>query len=425
MKRIAVIGAGAAGMMAAIAASGTAEVSLFEKNEFPGRKLLQTGNGKCNFTNKNISPEKYRGSLKENGILDTLLKEYDRDFLLDLFSSFGLLYHIKNNCFYPRSDSAGTVNDILIKEMKNRNVHFHGSILVKNIEREDNKYYLTLYHLKVNKKTRDDTGFDAVIIATGGKAAPKTGSTGDGYYFAENFGLKVVPPLPALTKLLSDDNFFNDNSVRAEAAVKLFVDGTIAGGSVGELQITSTGPSGICVFDLSGRAAEAVKAGKKCILSIDFLPEYSVDEVERMLKKRCNTLYPEDYKAELFLGIFSERLSINIYERMKQLLFNDKELPDSLSDTDISRIAAFIKDMSFEINGFGEYGISQVTAGGIHSDNLESDLSVKGIPGLYFAGECLDIDGDCGGFNLHFAFVSGLKAGLSAAGIRTLDDKDQ
>ncbi len=417
MKKVAVIGAGAAGMMAAIAASSSAEVSLFEKNEFPGRKLLQTGNGKCNFTNEDISPERYRGSLKDSGILADLLREYDRDFLLDLFSSFGLLYHKKNACFYPRSDSAGTVNDVLKKEMKKRGVRFHGSTLVKNIERVNDRFYLTLYHLKNNKKSKEDTGFDAVIITTGGKAAPKTGSTGDGYYFAENFGLKTVPPLPALTKLISDDSFFNDNPVRAEAAVKLYIDGEFSASSKGELQLTNKGPSGICVFDLSGRAAKAVKDGRECVLSVDLLPEYGEEEVVDILKKHTG------YR-DLFLGIFSEKLSENVLEKIKHDLFNGKELTGEISEKDHVRIAALIKDMRFTINGFGEYDVSQVTSGGIHGDNLNPDFSVKGVPGLYFAGECLDTDGDCGGFNLHFAFVSGYKAGLSAAD-RKYNDQDQ
>ncbi|MBQ7724409.1 MAG: aminoacetone oxidase family FAD-binding enzyme [Lachnospiraceae bacterium] len=407
MKKVAVIGAGAAGMMAAIAASSSAEVSLFDKNMSPGRKLLQTGNGKCNFTNEGISPERYRGSLKENGILDGILKEYDRDFMLDLFSSFGLLYHKKNGCFYPRSDSAGSVNDVLINEMKIRGVRFHGSTLVKNIERVNDRFYLTLYDLQNNNKTKDDTGFDACIITTGGKAAPKTGSTGDGYYFAENFGLKMVQPLPALTKLISDDCFFNDNPVRAEALVTLYIDGEFSASSEGELQITNTGPSGICVFDLSGRAAKALKDGKKCVLSVDLLPEYSEEAVVDILKK--HTEYPE-----IFLGIFSEKLSINIREKIKNDLFNGRELSGEIRDRDILRIAAFIKDMRFTITGYGDHTVSQVTSGGIHGDNLDHDLSVKGIPGLFFAGECLDIDGDCGGFNLHFAFASGYKAGSSS-----------
>ncbi|MCR4590272.1 MAG: aminoacetone oxidase family FAD-binding enzyme [Lachnospiraceae bacterium] len=415
MKRVAVIGAGASGMLAAIAASLHSEVSVFDKNEYPGRKLLQTGNGKCNFTNEDISPDRYRGSLRDKGILDAVLKEYDRDFLLDLFRSYGLLYHEKNKGFYPRSDSAGSVNDVLIRKMKLSGVRFHGSVQVKSIEKgKDGRFFLTLYHLKDNKKTRDETGFDAVIVASGGKSAPKTGSTGDAYYFAEEFGLTVVPPLPALTRLLSDDKFFNDNNVRAEAAVSLYIDGVNTCTSKGELQITNTGPSGICVFDLSGRAAAALKAGKKCELSADLLPEYGEDEIFTMLKEHAGSLSKEDFKAGLFLGIFSERLSLNVYEKIRRELFNGKELPSDLSDTDLRRIAAVLKDMRFSVNGTGEFSVSQVTSGGIHADSLNPDLSAKKVPGLFFAGECLDTDGDCGGFNLHWAFVSGYKAGSSA-----------
>ena len=139
LKRIAVIGAGAAGMMAAIAASDNTRVLVFDKNEYPGRKLLQTGNGKCNFLNSSPTPGNYRGSLKDSGILEKILNRYNRDFILDLFSSFGLLYHEKNGGFYPRSDSAGSVNDILIEEMRLKKAEFHGSTLVKNIEYDNGR----------------------------------------------------------------------------------------------------------------------------------------------------------------------------------------------------------------------------------------------------------------------------------------------
>ncbi len=414
MRRVAVIGAGASGMMAAIAASENARVSLFEKNEYPGRKLLQTGNGKCNFLNDAPSEERFRGSIREKGILSPLITFYDKEYILKLFSSFGLLYHKKNGGYYPRSDSAGSVNDVLIAELKARKVDLHVSTLVKNIDRSDGGFFLTLNHLKTNKRSRYEVKYDAVIITTGGKSAPKTGSTGDGYYFAEQFGLKVAPPYPALTRMISGDIFFNDNTVRTYAAVKLFIDGEYSGSSSGELQSGDQGPSGILIFDLSGRASRALSEGRKCHIMVDLLPELDEDSIYSLLKKRWESMGEGDEKTELFLGIFSERLALKLDEKLGRELFGARNLPDVLSDKDLRDIASMIKNMRFHVTGTGDFNVSQVTSGGVHADSLNPDLSAKGIEGLYFAGECLDADGDCGGFNLHFAFASGLAAGYAA-----------
>ena len=255
------------------------------------------------------------------------------------------------------------------------------------------------------------------MITTGGKSAPKTGSTGDGYYFAEKFGLKVVPPLPGLTRLISDDYFFNDNTVRAYADVKLYIDGVLSGTSSGELQSGEYGPSGICVFDLSGRAGLALASGKKCHIEVDFLPELDIEAFFSLLKRKASLMGDKDEKTDLFLGIFSERLSIKLYEKLSRDLFGERDMPDVLTDSDLHNIAATIKNMRFSISGTGDFNVSQITVGGIHADSLNPDLSAKNLPGLFFAGECLDVDGDCGGFNLHWAFASGLTAGKGAVNL--------
>ncbi len=402
-------------MMAAIAAASRgASVSLFEKNEYPGRKLLQTGNGKCNFSNTSVSSSRYRGSLVSSGIFDEVLNSLSPEMTLKLFSSFGLIYKEKNGGFYPASFSASTVNDVLIDELNLNMVSFHGLTQVKQIERKEGLFFLSLNHLKDNRKTVDETGFDAVIISTGGKAYPKTGSTGDGYFFANRFGLKVIDPLPALTRLISPDPFFNDNKIRCEASVTLFIDDIFSASSRGELQLSDSGPSGICVFDLSGRASAALKDGKKCSLFVDLLPDLSFDRAFELISKRASVSDRISSPSGIFLGLFSERLSLNVFEYLERRLFPEG-FPSRLSEDQISSIVSEIKNMSFVITGTGDFNSSQVTSGGISAESLNPDLSVKGIPGLFFSGEVLDIDGDCGGFNLQWAFSSGYAAGINAA----------
>ncbi len=408
-------------MMASIgAASMGAEVSLFDKNEFPGRKLLLTGNGKCNFSNVSVSGENYRGSLKDSLYVDKIYEEYGQEWLLSFFSSLGLLYKVKNSGYYPLSNVSSTVNDVLIEELKKLHVSFHGKTLVKKIEKDRDLFFLSLEHMDTNKKSRDETGFDAVIIATGGKAAPKTGSTGDGYYFAGNFGLSVKEPLPALTRLISPDPFFNDNKIRCDVKLTLLSDDKEAGTSEGELQLSENGPSGICVFDLSGRAAGIIKEGKKCSLCIDLLPGTKTEELAGLLKNRYSLFSGFFNPDKLFIGIFSERLSLNVREYLERRVFKGC-FPSALSFEDIKRIAYEIKNMTFEITGTGDFNNSQVTSGGISASSLNPGLSALDIPGLYFCGEVLDVDGDCGGFNLQWAFSSGYAAGVSAV----KNDKDK
>ncbi len=402
-------------MMAAIAASSSgAEVFVFDKNEYPGRKLLQTGNGKCNFSNVSISEDNYRGSLVSGGILKEVFDFCGRDELLKLFSSFGLLYRIKNEGYYPASFAASTVNDVLIFEMKKNKVSFHPLTQVKEISREGDRFFLTLNHLKTNRRSKDETGFDAVIIASGGVTAPKTGSTGDGYYLAKSFSLEVSDPLPGLTRLMSSDPFFNDNKIRTEASLKLLIDGETKAVSFGELQLTEGGPSGICVFDLSGRASYALKDKKRTELLMDLLPDHSEEEVFRLLKRRILST-TDDYEIPgIFTGIFSERLSINILKHLEDRVFAGR-LPRVLDDDDIRKISSEIKGLRVEITGTGDFNSSQITAGGVKAGSLGPGLCAREVKGLCFAGEVLDIDGDCGGYNLQWAFSSGFYAGKKAA----------
>jgi len=401
-------------MMAAIsAAMNGARVFLYEKNEYAGRKLLQTGNGKCNLSNESIDIKRYRGSLCDCGIASKVLDEFGRDDLLKLLSSMGLLIKKKNGGFYPRSDSARTVNDILIKKLNDLKVSVFYRKGVKRIERAEKGFSLLLHDLDQGKKVRESVTFDSVIVSTGGSAAPKTGSTGDGYYFAKEMSLRVNEPLPALTRLYSDDSFFKGiNGVRADVHIKLFIDGEDAGSSGGELQITERGPSGICAFDLSGRIGRGLSDNKKCIIAVDFLPEYSEAQVkELLLGRRIND-------KELFLGIFSSKLSEAFYRAVSVFTVGQIECDDLTA----GKIAGILKKTEFNIKGTGDFSESQVTTGGVSGSSFEPDLSVKGIPGMYFTGEVLDIDGDCGGFNLQWAFSSGFIAGKSAA---LKDDKDK
>ncbi len=400
-NRIAVIGGGAAGLMAAIFASREGSiVTLFEKNDRVGRKLLQTGNGKCNFTNINMDESFYHGSAAEAGLVKKVLEGFSAEDCAAFFKSLGVESRERKGCLYPYPETASAVLDVLRFECERLGVNICIDREIKAIK-----------FMKPNYSV-GDFSFNAVIIATGGLAAPKTGSTGDGYGMAKAFSLSVNKPLPALTLLKTSDKWFKGvEGIRAEAGLRLFVDGKAAGESRGELQLIKEGVSGICAFDLSGAAARALDAGLEVSLSIDFLPNIEAAAVYDYLKERRDG-HPERRAEFFFTGLFHKRLS-ELFLR-KAGIAGAKAVA-CLTDKDIAGLSHIISGLRLNIDGTGDFSRCQVTCGGVMAKELNDNLMAKKSPGLFFCGEVVDADGPCGGYNLQWAFSSGVAAGRAAA----------
>lgn len=415
-RTVAVIGGGAAGMMAAIeAARAGAIVTLIEKNPQLGKKLATTGNGRCNYTNLDMNDRiggKFRGFHPEfaTPALDALPPEA----VLDWFRAIGVEPRFRGSYVYPNSDQASAVVDALREELHRLSVKVHYNAEVKSVQRIDTDagYFMIQCTDAVVKA-------DRVILAAGSKAAPKTGSNGDGYFIARKLGHTIVPYVPALCGIrCAGDAFRALAGIRTEASLELVVDGHSIAREVGELQLVDYGISGIPVFQLSRYAAYALQEGKKAAVYINFLPRFT-DETEdprecalRLYQQRQERLSGRKMES-FFTGLLHQKLG-QLLLRMASVR---PELPVAeLSEKQLRSLASLsvrFKAECVEMNGFLQ---AQVVAGGVDTTEVDpGTMASRLVPGLYFAGEVLDIDGICGGYNLQWAWASGFVAGRHAA----------
>lgn len=414
-RTVAVIGGGAAGMMSAIeAARAGAIVTLIEKNAQLGKKLATTGNGRCNYTNLDMVDRiggKFRGFHPEfaEAALDVLPPEA----VLDWFREIGVEPRFRGSYVYPNSDQASAVVDALREELHRRSVKVHYNAEVKSVQRVDDAYFLIQCTDAVVKA-------DRVILAAGSKATPKTGSNGDGYFIARKLGHTIVPYVPALCGIhCAGDAFRALAGIRTEAALELVVDGHCVDRETGELQLVDYGISGIPVFQLSRYAAYALQEGKKAAVYINFLPGFT-DKAEDP-KERALQLFQQ--RQQRLVGRKMESFFTGLlHQKLGQLLLRmanvRPELPIAeLSEKQLRSLASLsvrFKAECVEMNGFQQ---AQVVAGGVDTSEVDPrTMASRLVPGLYFVGEVLDIDGICGGYNLQWAWASGYVAGRHAAG---------
>ena len=385
MNKVAVLGGGASGIMAALTASRYgAEVTLVEKNHRIGKKLLMTGNGRCNFTNINLKAEDYNSAFVSDA-----LGVFSPDDTIAFFKEAGLVSAIEDaGRVYPASGQASAVLEVLLLELERRKVKVICDFDVDRISESKTGF-------EIFSKNKEKIHADKVIASFGGKAAPKTGSDGSGYKLLESFGHSVIPLSCALVQLKTDRSI---KGVRAKAKV-IHKDLT----ETGEVQFTEYGLSGIPILNLSRHAQ------KGDIITLDLMPDYSENELFEYLKTR------KEQKLETYLvGIINKQLGQMLLKEcgIGKLSRNSGEL----KDFEVEKIAKTIKNWHFTVTGKMPWENAQVTKGGIsllevNRETMESKL----IKGCYITGEMLDIDAPCGGFNLQWAWSSGYLAGKSAA----------
>ncbi len=414
-RTVAVIGGGAAGMMAAIeAARAGAIVTLIEKNPQLGKKLATTGNGRCNYTNLDMGDRiggKFRGFHPKFAApaLDALPPEA----VLDWFRAIGVEPRFRGSYVYPNSDQASAVVEALREELHRLSVKVHYNAEVKSVQRVEDGFFLIQCTDAVVKA-------DRVILAAGSKAAPKTGSNGDGYFIARKLGHTIVPYVPALCGIrCAGDALRALAGIRTEAALEFVVDGHCVDREAGELQLVDYGISGIPVFQLSRYAAYALQEGKKAAVYINFLPGFT-EEVEdpkdravQLFRQRQQRLAGRKMES-FFTGLLHQKLGqlllrmANVRPELPVAELSEKQLRS------LGSLSVRFKAECVEMNGFQQ---AQVVAGGIDTTEVDPDtMASRLVPGLYFAGEVLDIDGICGGYNLQWAWASGFVAGRHAAG---------
>ena len=402
-KKIGIIGGGAAGMTAAItAARKGASVTIFEAGERLGKKLLSTGNGKCNLGNRVLDENCYYGTRK---FVRDCLERFGVEDTISFFEGMGLMLRERNGYLYPWCEQASVVLDVLRNEITALGIRvIHQAKVIEVSPREKGGFFV--------RTLDEDFVFERVIFACGGKAVPKTGSDGSGYELAKKLGHRIVPVVPALTALKCKESFFKSIAgVRADAEVTILgEDGKAAAKERGELQLTDYGISGIPVFQLSRIAAYQLQKKKEITVFLDFLPDLVNPEEavnDRMGLRGSRTV------EELFVGTIHKKL-VSLILKLIQLKPTDSA--DRLSRKQIQHFFFLAKRFPVTAVATGDFQSCQVCAGGVDLAQLTEHLESRLHPGLYFVGELLDVDGRCGGYNLQWAWTSGHIAGMHAAG---------
>ena len=390
-------------MSAALASAKEGQhVLLLDRCEKLGKKILVTGNGKCNLTNLVQSPTCYRSDAPDYA--GSIFSEFGLEETRQLFDSLGIYTKEKNGYVYPYNEQAASVREAFETALShNPNLDILLETDVTNIEKKKGGYVIS-----AGKKTYQ---CHSLIIATGGLAGPKLGCDGRGYQFAKKMGHHIVKPLPALTALKSGAPFLKKLSgVRNQAHITLIIDNQKIAEETGELQWTDYGISGVAVFQISRFAIVALEEKKNVCLSLDFMPEKTVSELSELLfsyMKQC------PYKtAQSFLhGFFRSKL---VPVLLREARMEAEQSIRKWKTEEISRLVESIKSFTLRINGYMGYEKAQVTRGGVDVRELTAHLESRFCPGLFFAGEVTDIDGTCGGYNLQWAFSSGSVAGRAA-----------
>ena len=402
-----IVGAGASGLAAAIAAAKNGRsVLIIEKNDKAGRKILATGNGKCNFTNLYQAPECYRS---DNGnFAMKVLSHFDVNKTLEFFEYLGIYPKVRNGYIYPYSEQASSIVSVLLMECERLNVKIIYNEKVKAVSQPD-------FTIVTNRADNTEAVYygKKLIIAAGGCASPNLGSDGTGYILAKAFGHSIVKPLPALVSLKSPDKFCKTVSgVRVQAKVAAYADSRPLSQEEGEIIFTDYGVSGIPVMQLSRFVSKALDKGKKVYLILDFFWEHTLEEFKQMLVYRCNN-NPDKTLEQMMVGLFNHKLNYILIKEAKL----DPGLPcKRLSKSDIAKLAGQIKNFTVRIASANSFDFAQVTCGGVSTYEIDpSTMESKKKKNLYFAGEIVDVDGTCGGYNLQWAWSSGYVAGTSAS----------
>mgnify|MGYP004721292455 FL=1 len=405
MRHVAVIGGGAAGMMAAItSAREGARVTILEHKERIGKKILSTGNGRCNFTNTYQTPACYRSDNRD--FAWNIIQKFNVEKTISFFKELGIYPKDRNGYLYPYSDQAAAILEVLQIEVAKLDICVMTEINVLDIQPVKKEIRIT-----TDKKT---ITADSVILACGSKAAPVTGSDGSGYQLAKLFGHRIVPVLPALVQLRCAEKFYKSISgVRVQGTVEIYADDIFLASDTGEIQLTNYGISGIPVFQVSRYAAKALYKKQSVTAVLNFMPDMNKEEFLLFLQERI-TLCPYKTLDEFFTGVFPKKLC-ELWIRLSRL---PKEMRVSdLSGEQLEKLVLLIQHLRTHITETNSFEQAQICCGGVDTTEINPDtLESNYVPGIYFAGELLDVDGICGGYNLQWAWSSGFVAGKEAAG---------
>lgn len=417
-----VVGAGASGLVAAIAAARKkSRVLVIEQKDRAGRKIAATGNGKCNYTNLAQKPEYYRSD--DNEFPMRVLSYFGVNDTIAFFEELGIVPKERDGYLYPYSEQASSVVQVLLMECERLKVSFiYNTRVTRIIKQSGRTGRFTVYTEAVSEPEavsgRDKEASHVsgrVILAAGGCASPKLGSDGSGYNLAGSLGHSIIKPLPALVQLKSDEKYLKTVSgVRVIAHAALYSQGKLFAEERGEVVFTDYGISGIPIMQISRFAAKKLDDRKDVLLQLDFMPEASYEEITELLNTRLKRSRSKRLN-QMMIGFLNNKLTAVI---IKQARLNPEAECINLNHKDMEKLSCTIKQFGMRITGTNSFDNAQATAGGIPAHELDSKtLESKLVRGLYITGELIDVDGTCGGYNLQWAWSTGYLAG-SAAGDR-------
>ena len=401
MERIIIIGGGPSGITTAIKAKRDGnEVIILERNNKPLKKLLMTGNGKCNYMNEIYGTKNYHS---ENiDLVDKFISTKNINKTKKFFNDLGIISKNKNNYIYPFSNQASSIEKALLDEAKNKGIKIVCNTLVKDIKKENG-----IFTIKTKDKKYE---CNKLVISSGSCAYPKTGSDGFGYSVLKEFNHTIIKPVPALVPLIGKGNYFKEwHGVRTDVTIELFEDNKFIEKEEGEIQLTDYGISGICTFQLSHIVSRGLLNNKKEEIHINFVPFIETlitPWMDNYAKKHQN----KNLK-ELLEGFLNYKLVRVI---IKQSNLKDNNFYLDLSNEKKLTLCKNLRSFKVEIIDTKGYDYSQICNGGVKLTEINIDtMESSKVKNLYIVGELLDINGNCGGYNLSVCWISGILAGLS------------
>lgn len=404
MKNICIVGGGASGLLASIfAAKNSAKVTLFEGNSETGSKILKTGNGKCNFSNLNMSENMY--ICDDPQYVKTAFDKFSNNDLIYYLTSLGLLIKEKSGYLYPYNEQAKSIRNILEAEALSLGVNLRKNCFVNMVSKDGEGFLISITGQKEREK------FDKVILATGGKAGLTSKDRENGYDILNSLSLSTSKLYPGLTKLICEGMDFEFlKGVRTACNVSLFIEDEPLRTENGELIFWEKGISGICVFSLSNYCGKALANKKEIVISMDFLPDFEEENLLEMIKPLY--LLNADKSLKDFLsGTINDKLCQYYFKRAG---LTGEEITSSLDLKEIIDLLLQFKKTYLVVKEIADFPNAQITIGGISTKDLTEYFEVKQLPGLYVVGELVDVSGPCGGYNLQWAFTSGAIAGEAA-----------
>lgn len=407
IPHLCIIGAGASGLVAGIYAlrhgKTKLKVCIFEQNSKVGKKILASGNGRCNVSNENINISRYHGQNPK--FASYALKSFSTKDCVDFFASIGLRLTKKTNGkYFPSSMQASSISDALLREFLDLGGELKLDTKIEDIVKNEELFTL---------KTKDKNySCEAVLLANGSCSMAKLGSSSSGYAFAQQFGHKLNTLYPSLVQLVCKQKAQKASGVKFEGRLKLLIDGNVEQEIYGDVLLTSYGISGSAVLDISQKASKALAQNKKVQVSIDTFSEYELSTLKNMLEKTCKNL-PNKNILLLLNGFINKKLASYMLDLCK---ISPEKLASSINKKELNTLSFTLKNLKFSIEDTKGFENAEVAGGGVDTSLIdEKTLSSKLVDGLFFSGEVLDITGDCGGFNLHWAWASGHLAGKSLA----------